>query len=388
MKIGLYIADILFRTGGTEANCAYIVYALQNIYHDSEITIISETYKDISVSIPVISDYLNSTFGLSIKNNKIDLMLLFADKDNFINRALFEQRLRKTSKKFDLFFNCSMNIFSFAAKKNIAIVHFPPYRKINSKFVKKYPSVFFSALQKDLAFSQKYTIYISYSQYVQKWLNKIWHINKDKTVLINPAVNLISKTGEEKDDFIFICSRIEQSKEIEILVSAYLSNEFLQKTLKLVISGAVIEETTEYVQVLKKMICNYSDLILLHENPLYKDIESYYNRAKIFWHAKGFSVDEEADPSSLEHFGLTTVEAMSAGCVPVVINKGGQKEIVDDEINGFRWDTPEQLIEKTIYLVQNEKEYKKMSEAARNKAQNYSLETFTQNLGEVLRAKQ
>ncbi len=39
----------------------------------------------------------------------------------------------------------------------------------------------------------------------------------------------------------------------------------------------------------------------------------------------------------LKHFGITTVEAMSAGAVPVVIDSGGQRETVDHEVNGFRW---------------------------------------------------
>ncbi len=35
--------------------------------------------------------------------------------------------------------------------------------------------------------------------------------------------------------------------------------------------------------------------------------------------------------------GMTTPEAMSAGCVPVVIRKGGQPEIVRHGLDGFLW---------------------------------------------------
>jgi glycosyltransferase involved in cell wall biosynthesis len=41
-----------------------------------------------------------------------------------------------------------------------------------------------------------------------------------------------------------------------------------------------------------------------------------------------------------EHFGITTVEAMSAACVPVVHNSGGQPEIIHD--SGIVWNTPEE----------------------------------------------
>jgi glycosyltransferase involved in cell wall biosynthesis len=236
----------------------------------------------------------------------------------------------------------------------------------------------------DRAFSKTYSLYIAYSQYVHYWLHRIWGIDESRVELFDLAVNMIAKTGEPKSNSIFVCSRIEGSKEIGLLIAAYQSSELLQKTHKLIIAGAVIEERKAYVESLKKMIGNITDLIIIHENPSHKELTDYYNRAEIFWHAKGYSINEEIDPMGLEHFGITTVEAMSAGCVPVVINKGGQKEIVDNGVNGFRWDTPEELVEKTIYLIQHDDERKSMAVRAMEKANNYSLDKFTQNLGKAL----
>ena len=48
---------------------------------------------------------------------------------------------------------------------------------------------------------------------------------------------------------------------------------------------------------------------------------------------------------------MTTVEAMTQGCVPVVINKAGQKESVKDGYDGFRWSTVEELNIKTEQLI-------------------------------------
>jgi glycosyltransferase involved in cell wall biosynthesis len=384
MKIGIYISDILLRKGGTEANCAYIIYALQKIYNFPQITVLSEKYKNIAIEILDVCEHLNATFGINIKNININLLLLFADKANIFKRSLFEHRLKKASKVFDLFFNCSMNLFAFSAKKNIVIIHFPPYPKRKSMFVKKFPLAYFIALIRDKTFFKSYLLYITYSQYVRYWLHRIWGIDNDRAVLFDPAVKLITRTIEPKTNFIFVCSRIEKSKDIDILITAYQSSDFLQKTYKLIIAGSVIKETKTYVSSLKNMIGDMTDLIILHENPSHGEITDYYNKATIFWHAKGYSVDEKTDPSDLEHFGLTTVEAMSAGCVPVVINKGGQKEIVDNGVNGYRWDTPEELVEKTIYLIQHDDERKKMADCAIERANNYSLDKFTQNLGSAL----
>jgi len=384
MKIGIYISDILFRTGGTEAYCAYICYALQQIYNYPEITVVSEKYKDTSIQEFNIVSRLNSCFGMSIKDTNIKFELVFADKSNFIKRALFERRLKQVSKSYDIFINVTINLFTFNSKFNIVIIHFPQYRKTKSAFVKKYPFMLFPAWLKDLSFLNNYDLYITNSQYTKYWLNRIWHIDENKTALVYPAVSPITMPVEVKSNMIFVCSRIEKSKKVEILIAAFLSNETIKHNFKLIISGSIIEENAQYAQKIKNMIKG-CDSIILHENPSRNEIEKYYCNSKIFWHAKGYDINEETDPYELEHFGITTVEAMSAGCVPVVINKGGQKEIIENGANGFLWDTPEQLIEKTIYLFHHDDERKKMAESAMKKAQNYSLVNFTLNFSEALK---
>ena len=57
-------------------------------------------------------------------------------------------------------------------------------------------------------------------------------------------------------------------------------------------------------------------------------------RGDFFWHGAGLG---EQNPVLLEHFGLVTVEAMAAGCVPVVVASGGQTEIVQHGVNGYLW---------------------------------------------------
>jgi glycosyltransferase involved in cell wall biosynthesis len=383
MKFGLYISDILFNIGGTEAYCAYICYALQQIYNYPEIKVVSEKYKDTKIDEFNIVSRFNSCFGMSIKDKNVQLELVHADKVNFIKRAIFEHRLKKASKKFDVFINVSMNLFTFAAKSNFVIIHFPQYRKTKSTFVKKYPFMLFFAWLKDLYFLYNYDLYITNSQFTKYWLDKIWHIEGKKTALVYPAVSPINRLIEFKSNFIIVCSRIEKSKQIDILISAFLSSETLKKYFKLIIAGAIIEEHMQYINYIRSMVKNCSSIIF-HENPSRNEIENYYCNSKIFWHAKGYGVNEEIDPYEMEHFGITTVEAMSAGCVPVVINKGGQKEIVENGVNGFLWDTPEQLIERTIYLSQHDDERQILAERAVEKAKKYSLENFTKNLGEAL----
>jgi len=100
----------------------------------------------------------------------------------------------------------------------------------------------------------------------------------------------------------------------------------------------------------------------------FTDLAKIYGQSKIYWHAAGAGVDEVTNPERVEHLGLTTIEAMSAGCVPIVINKGGQKEIVDHQKNGLLWDTPKQLFSQTMRLINHPSELKQLAIATRQKA--------------------
>jgi L-malate glycosyltransferase len=104
-------------------------------------------------------------------------------------------------------------------------------------------------------------------------------------------------------------------------------------------------------------------------------LKSIFAEARIFWHAAGYGEDEER-PELSEHFGMVTAEAMAAGCVPVVINKGGQSEIVEHAVNGFLWDTLEELKHYTLLLSGDEQLRSRMARVARLRAQRFSRDLF------------
>ena len=48
---------------------------------------------------------------------------------------------------------------------------------------------------------------------------------------------------------------------------------------------------------------------------------------------------------------MTTVEAMANGCIPIVINKAGQKEIVENGTCGFLWNSEKELKEDLCHVL-------------------------------------
>lgn len=115
------------------------------------------------------------------------------------------------------------------------------------------------------------------------------------------------------------------------------------------------------------------------------ELRRLFERASIFWHAAGFGEAEASRPELAEHFGISTVEAMAAGCVPVVINKGGQAEIVRHGVDGFLWDTLEELKEYTLRLATDDRLRARMSDSARERSRLYSKEACVARYDELLR---
>ena len=112
------------------------------------------------------------------------------------------------------------------------------------------------------------------------------------------------------------------------------------------------------------------------KNPDFSSLKDIYGKARIFWSASGFDEDEDKNPEKVEHFGITVVEAMAGGAIPVVYNAGGHKEIIDDGRNGFLWETAGDLRKITKKLIDDASEARKISLAAKEGAEKFRLERF------------
>jgi glycosyltransferase involved in cell wall biosynthesis len=114
-----------------------------------------------------------------------------------------------------------------------------------------------------------------------------------------------------------------------------------------------------------------------------------YRRASIFWHAAGWGESERSWPEKLEHFGMTTCEAMSSGCIPVVIAKAGQLEIVEHGENGYLFTRADELAAITRRLIEGHGEpwTHQLMERAALSVQRFSVPRFEQRLLEILRSR-
>jgi glycosyltransferase involved in cell wall biosynthesis len=143
------------------------------------------------------------------------------------------------------------------------------------------------------------------------------------------------------------------------------------------------EENEAYLDQLYKAAQDYP--IHIHTDISFEDLVNLYAESPIYWHASGLDEDENVNPEKFEHFGITTVEAMAAGCIPVVINKGGQPEIVEHGQSGFLWDTLSELQAQTLELVNNPDLRIKISKNAIQRSKAFGVDQFQKRVDELLR---
>ena len=124
--------------------------------------------------------------------------------------------------------------------------------------------------------------------------------------------------------------------------------------------------------------------VFFHLDASREELEEVCGAASLFWHFTGAGEDPEAAPERMEHFGIATAEAMSAGAVPVVVARGGQPEIVGEA--GVLWETFEECAEATQRLCEDGALRARLGEEARRRAEDFAFPRFAERARELFAA--
>lgn len=203
-----------------------------------------------------------------------------------------------------------------------------------------------------------------------------------KKSVIYPPVTLIKSNNQQKEKCILHVGRfrVKNIKTEDYKKQGFMIETFKKmvdqglKGWKFILAASVRKEDEARFTLLQKTAKGYP--IEFHINKTNSELFTLYHKAAMYWHASGYGEDIEKYPEMAEHFGISTVEAMGAGAVPVVINSGGQKEIVTDGENGLLWNTQEELIQQTKRLVKDKKLLYEFSQKAMLRAKDFSKEKF------------
>lgn len=187
-----------------------------------------------------------------------------------------------------------------------------------------------------------------------------------------PKKNIIASVGRLAHNL--------HAKRQDVLIEVFAKMSSKIKGWKLVLAGG--SDDIEYLDRLSASVANLDVEII--PNPTLAQIRSLLGEAKLFWSATGFEVNPRIFPEKMEHFGIATVEAMSAGAVPLVTRSGGHLETVVDNKSGYWWGTIDELVTKTRELVADKEKLQSFSKAAIARSKSFSKETFYNGLANLI----
>ncbi len=229
---------------------------------------------------------------------------------------------------------------------------------------------------------------VVYSDFVSTVLKEHWLLRKLQ--VISPYVDQKDFSPGKKEKLIVTTGRFfahsqSNSKHQDVLISAFkqwIDQEHVKGWHFAVIGNVDPNpDSHQYVQKLKEIARGYP--VSLHLNVSYDELRAYYARAAFYWHAAGYNVDEKLHPENTEHFGITTLEAMASGAIPLVIPKGGQVEVVGN--NDLYWTTEQDLVETMSTIVaRNADEKDTLRDQLIAKSRQYSKENFEKSIHQLL----
>jgi glycosyltransferase involved in cell wall biosynthesis len=145
-------------------------------------------------------------------------------------------------------------------------------------------------------------------------------------------------SSHKREDIILVVSRINKRKEIEnaIKLAKLLKQHNIGDGMR-IIGNIDYAHDSDYFLSLHKMVKDFDldEYVTIETNLSFNNLISAMRKAKTYFH-----------PMVGEHFGMSIVESMSAGLVPIVPDIGGPTEYVPKK---FHFKTLEEAADKIFY---------------------------------------
>jgi len=370
IKIGIYDHAFHF-AGGGQRYVAKLAEILQDKY---EITYIAN--KEITL------EKYKEWFGIDLSRCKLKIIKIpFFEKHErfFIDEgmAVHEDEnpfdiISAESFNYDIFINANMlGKVKPLSCLSMFICHFPDRDKEKFFWVDQYDYI------------------ITNSEYTSYWLKQKWGLSH--STLLYPPIDMLNKNingKQKKSKTILSVARFEpggSKKQLELVKTfneICKKNKHINNEWVLILAGGSSENNPYFDRVQKEIDFINAKNIKLMPNLTNIELQKLYAEALIFWHACGL---DEKSPNLIEHFGMTTVEAMQNYCVPIVIDGGGQVEIVDHEKNGFRFKTTNKLKDYTLKVINNDKLMQTIANNAFKKSQVFNIDIFTEKVNHIFK---
>ncbi len=236
-----------------------------------------------------------------------------------------------------------------------------------------------------LARLESWDVRVCPSSFVQEWVRRRWATDCE---ILHPPAEIALCRALSKEQLILTAGRFYATgptKKHAVMVRAF--RELCDTGLhgwKLLVAGGTHPrpDHQQYLEEVRALAEGYPVEVVTDLS--FQEILPLYGRAAIYWHATGAGEDETARPELFEQFGMTIVEAMASGAVPVVIGGGGVRDIVRSGTDGFLWQTPDELKSRTLELIRDTQLRASLSQNAIARAKEFSREAFEARVDRII----
>lgn len=215
---------------------------------------------------------------------------------------------------------------------------------------------------------------LSNSEFSCKVIQKAFGID---SILLSPPVDvdffrntaLLPYLSNNRKDVILVVARFHPSKKIEnaIRLAKLLKQYQIGSGMKIV--GNLPPSRYGYYSYLKQMVQDYNltDYVTFEINVSFSKLLALMQDSKIYFH-----------PLPGEPFGISTVEAMSAGLIPVVPDIGGHTEFVPSKYQFHTFGEGVEAIASALNAPNSERIL--ISDSVRK----YSIQNFIQRFQQIV----
>ncbi len=232
-----------------------------------------------------------------------------------------------------------------------------------------------------------YQKYIAYSNYAKRHIEaKLDSIQAPDipVCLIAPPVTQIGPSAKRLHTIMTVGRFFVggHAKRHDLLIQAFkLLRECCAEPIEFHVVGSTIPEKRQMDYVEGLVAMSEGLPIHFHLNAKPELMTALYASTEIYWHGAGLEADLANEPWAAEHFGMSVVEAMSAGAVPFALASGGPREIIAHGVNGFLYDSLETLVQGTRdFLSCSPADRQALSQAAIRRAKDFSPEVFARKI--------
>lgn len=380
MKIAV-IHHSLNSAGGAERLCLAAVEALKERGHKVSLVTVERTNWA----------FLHDKFG----------RVVMPDQEIYITTQLFSQSLKSTPLASTYFlayalqlllsrsrnkYDLTINTFGDAINSicDIAYIHFPLRAALEFSQVPAFthtsiwralvPIYNLTAMTCDRIAPSK--LLTTNSKFVQGIVRTT--LNRDAIVIYPPVDTKV---------FSSKCFKPQKDGSLVALVAGYTPKRHLEqlpliaqhtKAARFIVIGKTDEYSTQTIQELRESMraLHVEEKITLLKNVPFTELLKILSNAKVYLHIMPF-----------DHFGISVVEAMASGCVPVVHRSGGPwTDILDTRQGayGYSYSTPVEAASYIDMLVTNEELRGRIAAKASYRSKKFDKAVFMRRLAEVV----